>query len=55
MRIPERLRQGLVSVLEQDPRPAYVQDRERVFGIAFAGFDVRFTVDNDILTVVEIV
>ena len=54
MLIPERLRHGLISVLEQDPRPAYIQDSARVFGIAFACFDVRFTVDNDILTVVEI-
>lgn len=52
--IPERLRQGLYSVLEQDPRPAYVQDSARVFGISFAHFDVRFKVDNDVLTVVEI-
>ncbi len=53
--ITEPLRPGLYSVLEQDPRPAYVQDSERVFGIPFAGFDVRFTVAKRILTVVEIV
>ena len=53
--IPESLRQGLCSVLEQDPRPAYVQDSERVFGIPFAGFDVRFIVAKGVLTVVEIV
>ena len=52
--IPEPLRQGLYEVLEQDPRPAYVQDPVRVFGIAFAGFDVRFKVEQDILTVVHI-
>ena len=54
MLIPARLQQGLISVLEQDPRPAYIQDPTRIFGIAFACFDVRFTVDNGILTVVEI-
>ena len=52
--IPERLRIGLYSLLEQDPRPAYVQDSARVFGIAFAEFDVRFTVADGILTVVQI-
>lgn len=52
--IPESLRQGLYNVLEQDPRPAYVQDPARVFGLPFAGFDIRFTVENDILTVVQI-
>lgn len=54
MQIPEPLRAGLYTVLEQDPRPAYVQDGERVFGIAFAGFDVRFTVVGDTLTVVAV-
>ncbi len=52
--IPEYLRQGLYSVLEQDPRPAYVQDPARVFGIPFAEFDIRFTVENGILTVLHI-
>lgn len=52
--IPEPLREGLYNVLEQDPRPAYIQESSRVFGISFAGFDVRFMVENDILTVVQI-
>ena len=52
--IPEPLHQGLYNVLEQDPRPAYVQDTARVFGIYFAGFDVRFTVEDGILRVLFI-
>lgn len=52
--IPAPLRQGLQEVLEQDPRPAYVQNPERIFGISFAGFDVRFTVADTCLTVVQV-
>lgn len=52
--IPEHLRQGLYNVLEQDPRPAYVQDPARIFGIPFADFDIRFVVENGILTVLHI-
>lgn len=52
--IPEHLRQGLYNVLEQDPRPAYVQDPARIFGIPFANFDIRFAVENGILTVLHI-
>lgn len=52
--IPEHLRQGLYNVLEQDPRPAYVQDPARIFGLPFADFDIRFTVKKDILTVLHI-
>lgn len=53
--IPAPLRRGLYCLLEQDPRPAYVQDPARVFGISVAGFDIRFTVTENILTVVQII
>lgn len=53
--IPENKREGLVGALENDPRPAYLDEPQRVFGFLFAGFDVRFTVNDGILTVVEVV
>ncbi|MBR1561137.1 MAG: tRNA (N6-threonylcarbamoyladenosine(37)-N6)-methyltransferase TrmO [Clostridia bacterium] len=54
--IPEDKREALVRVLEQDPRPGYKHaDPERRFGVAFAGYDVRFTVRDDTLTVREVV
>ena len=53
--LPEEKRQTLLDVLAQDPRPGYQHDESRVYGIAFAGFDVRFTVKNGVLTVREIV
>ncbi len=52
--IPEKKRNALIAVLAQDPRPGYQDDNERVYGIEFAGFDVRFTVNQNTLTVVEI-
>ena len=53
--LPEEKRQALVDVLAQDPRPGYQHDESRVYGISFAGFDVRFTVSGGVLTVKEIV
>lgn len=53
--IPENKREGLVGALENDPRPAYLDEPRRIFGFMFAGFDVRFTVNDGILTVVEVV
>lgn len=50
---PDRL-DALRGVLSQDPRPAYQHDPERVYGMTFAGLNVRFSVDGDKLTVVEI-
>lgn len=53
--IPKDKRDALVGVLEQDPRPAYTKFPDRVFGLEFAGFDVRFRVVDRKLEVVEIV
>lgn len=52
--IPEKKRKALIAVLAQDPRPGYQDDCERIYGIAFAGFDVRFTVSENKLKVIEI-
>ena len=45
---------GLRQVLAQDPRPRYHDDAERVYGMPFAGKDVRFRVSDGVLTVIEI-
>ena len=44
---------GLQQVLSQDPRPRYHDDEERVYGMPFAGWDVRFRVGDGVVTVVE--
>ena len=54
-KIPENKRAGLIQTLAQNPRPGYQHDPTRRYGFNFAGFDVRFTIDGDTLTVVEIV
>lgn len=53
--LPQEKRQALLDVLAQDPRPGYQRGDGRRYGIAFAGFDVRFTVDGGVLRVQEIV
>ena len=47
--------EALRQVLAQDPRPRYHDAPERVYGMPFAGHDVRFRVDGGVLTVVEVV
>ena len=49
--IPPRHRAALRAVLAQDPRPAYQQDAGRVYGFCYAGLEVRFTVEGNVLTV----
>lgn len=52
---PEDKQKALVKTLSLDPRPAYHDDANRVYGFAYAGYDVRFTVDKEKLTIFEIV
>ena len=51
-RIPLNLRDALIGVLAQDPRPSYQDDPSRVYGMAFAEWNIRFTVKENTLTVV---
>ena len=50
-RVPEGKRAALTGVLARDPRPPYQHDPDRVYGMAFAGLEVRFTVAENVLTV----
>jgi tRNA-Thr(GGU) m(6)t(6)A37 methyltransferase TsaA len=50
-RVPPEKRAALRGVLAQDPRPSYQDDPERVYGMSFAGLEVKFQVENGILTV----
>ena len=45
---------ALVEVLSLDPRPSYHDDPARKYGLSFAGYNVRFTVSDGVLRVVEI-
>ncbi len=52
--LPADTRRALLGVLAHDPRPTYQQDTTRVYGMGFAGYEVRFTVADGVLTVVDI-
>ncbi len=52
--LPAAKQKALLEVLRLDPRPHYQQDPDRIYGMAFAGFEVRFRVRDTVLTVVDI-
>ncbi len=52
--IPADKQEALKAVLKQDPRPQYQNDPERIYGLEFAGYDVRFKVKENLLTVIEV-
>ena len=53
-KLPEEKRSAAIGVLSHDPRPSYQKDSQRIYGLAFAGFDIRFTVKDNTLTVQEV-
>ncbi len=53
-KLPTEKRGALIEVLEQDPRPAYQNDPERVYGFNFAEFEVKFKVVGDELEILSI-
>lgn len=53
-KLPADKRSAAVNVLSHDPRPSYHSDPERVYGLPFAGFDIRFVVIGKKLNVIEV-
>ena len=52
--LPEEKRDAVVGVLSHDPRPSYQQQPGRVYGMTFAGCNIRFTVEDGVLHVVSV-
>lgn len=53
-KLPEEKRDAAIGVLSHDPRPSYQRKPDRVYGLTFAGFDIRFKVVDETLTVLEV-
>ncbi len=54
LKLPEELRAAAIDVLAQDPRAAYNKKPDYVYGMAFAGYDIRFVVQDGCLTVCDV-
>ena len=54
-RVPKEHLEALRAILSQDPRPAFHDDPERVYGMPYLNMDIRFKVSNGILTVLDVV
>lgn len=52
--VPPRHREALLGVLRADPRPTQMHNPGRVYGLPFAGLDVRFRFDGSTVEVVAI-
>jgi tRNA-Thr(GGU) m(6)t(6)A37 methyltransferase TsaA len=52
--IPENKIEIIKEILAQDPRPRYIDDGNREYGMSYAGLNIRFTVNDNILNVTDI-
>ena len=53
-KLPADKQEAAKAVLSHDPRPSYQRKPDRIYGLTFAGYDIRFQVKEDVLTVVEV-
>ena len=53
-RCPGKSGDEIEDLLKQDPRPSYQDDENRVYSMKYAGYDIKFTVKETHLTVLEI-
>lgn len=54
-KLPEEKRQAILEVLKQDPRPSAQSGQVKTYGVSFAGYDVRFVVEEKVLRVVDMI
>lgn len=54
-RLPEEKRGALIGIISQDPRPAYKNEPERIYGFGFAGFEIKFKTDGQTAEIVDII
>lgn len=52
--VPEDRREALRGILALDPRPSYQDQPQRIYGMEFAGLEIKFSVDGNVLTVREV-
>ena len=53
-KVPQSKQKSLIQILALDPRPAYQQDPERIYGFPFAGLEIKFRVEEETLYVCEV-
>lgn len=52
--LPQAKQAALIGILAHDPRPSYQKDAQRIYGFNFAGFEIKFRVEESLLTVVDV-
>ena len=53
-RMPKDKADALTEILAQDPRPSYKDESERIYGMKYAGYEIKFKVENNVLYVCDL-
>ena len=53
--IPDEIKVSLTKILSNDPRPHYQNDPDRIYGMSYAGYEVKFKVDGNTVFVLDII
>lgn len=53
-KIDEEHRTAIIDILKEDPRTAFIEDENRIWGVSYNRYNVRFQVKDTELTVVEV-
>lgn len=53
-KLPAEKREALIGILRHDPRPSYKADEERIYGLSFAGYNIKFEAAENVLRVISI-
>ena len=53
--IPDEVKDSLEKILSNDPRPHYQNDSDRVYGMSYAGYEVKFKVTGEVLAVLSVI
>ena len=54
LKLPNEQQECVREILAEDPRPSYQNDPDRVYGMEYAGYEIKFRVKDYRLTVCEI-
>lgn len=52
--IPEEKRRALIKILKNDPRPSYIDEQGREYGLCFSDFNIKFIYENNTLKITQI-
>ena len=53
-KLPPNKQKGVLECLADDPRPSYQDDAQRIYGMRFGNYEIKFKVEQQTLTVIKV-